>query len=104
MIPQRALADGIVAQALAEPTAEEQKREERLKVLEATRVTTQMEVEPEQRALIAIYESIADLVQEPSPADWEGWVQMGRQAAERLSELRGLWQDTNYHACTNPNI
>ena len=32
-----------------------------------------------QRALIAIYESIQDLVPEPSPADWEGWVRMGRQ-------------------------
>lgn len=104
VISPKALADGIVAQALAQPTAEEQKREERLIVLEATRVTTQTEVEPEQYALIAIYESIQDLVQEPSPADWEAWMLMGMRAAARLSELRGLWQDTNYHACTNPNI
>ena len=57
-----------------------------------------------QRELIAAYESIADLMLEPSPTDWRAWVRLGRQAAERLSELQGLWQDTNYHACTNPNI
>ena len=51
VISPKALADGIVAQALAKPTAEEQKREERMQVLEATRVTTQTEVEPEQYAL-----------------------------------------------------
>ena len=51
VISPKALADSIVAQALAKPTAEEQKREERLKVLDATRVTTQTEVEPEQYAL-----------------------------------------------------
>lgn len=59
---------------------------------------------PSQRELLAAYEYIQDLVQEPSPADWEAWVRMGRRAAARLSELKGLWQDTNYHACTNPNI
>ena len=56
---------------------------------------------PSQRELLAAYEYIQDLVQEPSPADWRAWVRMGRQAAERLSELKGLWQDTNYPAYLN---
>ena len=34
---------------------------------------------PTQRELIAVYESIADLVQEPSPADWRAWVRTGQQ-------------------------
>ena len=51
IIPQKVLADGIVAQALSQPTSEEEKRAERLAVLEATRITTATEVEPEAYSL-----------------------------------------------------
>lgn len=50
-INTKVLADDIVAQALAQPTSEEEKRAERLAVLEATRITTATEVEPEAYSL-----------------------------------------------------
>ena len=46
-----ALVDGIVTQAVAQPTEEERRRAERLELLEKTRITTRTEVPPEAYSL-----------------------------------------------------
>ena len=51
MLPNRDLADTIIAQAVTQPTPEEQARAERLAVLENLRITTATNVEAEHYAL-----------------------------------------------------
>ena len=44
-----------------------------------------------QRALIAAYEAIQDLLPEPPKGTWQAWIRLGKRAEKNLSYLKSLW-------------
>ena len=44
-----------------------------------------------QRALIAAYEAIQDLLPEPPKGTWQAWIRLGKRAEKNLSYLKCLW-------------